>query len=33
MIFHGRAICMARKPLCEGCTLTNLCPAALIRHP
>lgn len=33
LIFHGRAICMARKPLCEQCTLTNLCPAALVRHP
>lgn len=33
LIFHGRAICIARKPLCEQCTLTNLCPAALVRHP
>jgi endonuclease III len=33
LIFHGRAICMARKPLCEQCTLTNLCPSALVRHP
>ncbi len=28
MIFHGRAICHARKPLCEQCTLVNLCPSA-----
>src|SRR5581483_4441431 len=27
LIFHGRAICSARKPLCEQCTLTNLCPS------
>lgn len=33
LIFHGRAICTARRPLCEQCTLTNLCPAALVRHP
>jgi endonuclease III len=30
LIFHGRAICNARKPLCEQCTLTHLCPSALI---
>ena len=28
MIFHGRAICIARKPLCEQCTLVKLCPSA-----
>ncbi|TMC15395.1 MAG: endonuclease III [Chloroflexi bacterium] len=28
LIFHGRAICHARKPLCEQCTLASLCPAA-----
>lgn len=33
LIYHGRAICTARKPLCERCTLTHLCPAALVRHP
>ena len=33
LIYHGRAICIARKPLCERCTLTNLCPAAIVRHP
>ncbi len=33
LIFHGRAICVARKPLCERCPLTHLCPAALVRHP
>jgi endonuclease-3 len=33
LIFHGRAICQARKPLCEACGLTQLCPSALVRHP
>ncbi len=33
LIYHGRAICSARKPLCEQCTLTNLCPSAVVRHP
>jgi endonuclease-3 len=28
LIFHGRAICMARKPLCARCTLNHLCPSA-----
>ncbi|HXR64654.1 MAG TPA: endonuclease III [Ktedonobacteraceae bacterium] len=32
LIYHGRAICSARRPLCERCTLTHLCPAALTRH-
>ena len=28
MIFHGRAICQARKPLCERCSVSKLCPSA-----
>jgi len=28
MIFHGRAICQARRPLCEQCSLVRLCPSA-----
>ncbi|MBV9688819.1 MAG: endonuclease III [Ktedonobacteraceae bacterium] len=28
LIFHGRATCLARKPLCEQCTLAQLCPSA-----
>ncbi len=28
LIFHGRAICAARNPACEKCTLTHLCPSA-----
>jgi endonuclease-3 len=30
MIFHGRAICVARKPLCGQCALARLCPSAFI---
>jgi endonuclease-3 len=26
MIFHGRQICFARKPDCEHCPLTDICP-------
>jgi endonuclease-3 len=28
LIFHGRRICLARKPKCDACVLNNLCPAA-----
>ncbi|MEM7591341.1 MAG: endonuclease III [Cyanobacteria bacterium P01_A01_bin.83] len=27
-IYHGRAVCKARKPLCHVCQLVELCPAA-----
>ena len=27
-IFHGRAVCKARKPLCAICQLVHLCPSA-----
>ena len=26
LVFHGRAVCTARKPKCETCSLRNLCP-------
>jgi endonuclease-3 len=26
MIYHGRQVCFARKPNCEGCTLNKICP-------
>jgi endonuclease-3 len=28
LIWHGRRICDARRPLCEDCVLVDLCPAA-----
>ena len=27
-IYHGRAVCKARNPLCEICQLVHLCPSA-----
>jgi endonuclease-3 len=30
LIFHGRSICDARRPLCEQCTLSRLCPSSLV---
>ncbi len=28
LIYHGRAVCNARKPQCENCAIANLCPSA-----
>ena len=28
LIYHGRAICKARKPDCPSCPLKKLCPSA-----
>jgi endonuclease-3 len=28
LIYHGRAICNARKPQCDRCDLSDLCPSA-----
>ncbi|NET39434.1 MAG: endonuclease III [Cyanothece sp. SIO1E1] len=30
LIYHGRAVCKARKPECDRCSLSDLCPAASI---
>jgi endonuclease-3 len=30
MIDHGRAICVARRPRCEDCPVSHLCPASLV---
>jgi endonuclease-3 len=28
MLFHGRAVCAARKPACDRCVVSDLCPSA-----
>jgi endonuclease-3 len=28
MIFHGRRVCVARKPRCPDCVMNDFCPAA-----
>lgn len=28
LIFHGRRVCMAKKPNCAGCVLNKICPSA-----
>jgi endonuclease III len=28
LIFHGRQVCFARKPNCQGCVLNKICPCA-----
>lgn len=30
MIYHGRALCTARKPMCARCALVPLCPSAFM---
>ena len=30
LIYHGRAVCMARNPQCDRCALADLCPAAQV---
>ncbi len=30
LIFHGRQICVARRPLCERCPLNDICPSSLV---
>ena len=30
LIFHGRRICIARRPRCAGCPVADLCPSALV---
>lgn len=33
IIYHGRAICKARKPACADCELSHVCPSAEIVQP
>ena len=30
LIFHGRAVCGARKPRCEACVVSRLCPSSRV---
>lgn len=32
LIYHGRAVCIARRPQCGDCTLEKLCPSSLLRN-
>jgi len=32
LIFHGRAICAARRPRCEACPVRELCPRIGVDH-
>jgi endonuclease-3 len=31
LIFHGRQVCIARRPKCDVCVLAQLCPSARFR--
>ena len=31
LIFHGRRICKARRPLCEECPVETLCPSSILK--
>ena len=31
LIFHGRRVCFARKPACQRCILSHLCPSSALQ--
>jgi len=31
LIFHGRRICKARRPVCEECVVEELCPSSILK--
>ena len=31
LIYHGRRVCRARKPLCEKCVVENYCPSSRLK--
>ena len=33
LIFHGRRVCIARRPRCDACVLADLCPSARLTSP
>jgi endonuclease-3 len=30
LIWHGRRVCIARRPLCEACVVSDLCPSSRV---
>jgi endonuclease-3 len=30
LIFHGRRVCVARRPRCEVCVVSHLCPSSRV---
>ncbi|MEP6574506.1 MAG: endonuclease III, partial [Gemmatimonadota bacterium] len=33
LIFHGRQICIARRPKCNECVLADVCPSYELLRP
>lgn len=33
LVWHGRAVCIARRPKCEICVLEDKCPSSFLKHP
>lgn len=33
LILHGRRVCYARRPHCEGCVLNDFCPSSTVKPP
>lgn len=31
LIFHGRRVCKARRPLCDECAVEKLCPSSILK--
>jgi endonuclease-3 len=31
LIFHGRKVCKARRPMCEECVVETLCPSSMLK--
>jgi endonuclease III len=31
LIWHGRRVCKARRPLCEECVVEELCPSSMLK--
>jgi endonuclease-3 len=30
LIWHGRRVCIARRPKCEACAVSHLCPSSRV---